>query len=527
MLSTLWRPLNRVDRLGSIACLALTVVACGDDSTVEDEPPPRPALSSLPTLSEAPGIDVAALRGLLEEVPPEAPAGEAAEEVRERLLHAGRLGLLLAAREPGATALARSHLEAAAAALGEGSPVACRAQLELARLEASFAGRPAQAYVLAHTTLHRSPDHGCQEQARWMLDVLDAYRPSDDVLGLVERAAIGTSDDRREPPTLRSVAVYGEDTQVTRVVLGFDRRVAASAQPADGSLTLHLAEARLGPGVQEAFETSHGTVRFTRNEEGVRARFTLPPSSEATAFFLEEPFRVVVDLGARSRARQEVQTVVLDPGHGGNEFGAHHRGLKESELTLDIAQRVATELETSTLDCRVMLTRRNDQVVSLEERVAFANAVDADVFVSIHLNGWEDELDRGGVTTFVLDTANDRQARRLAARENGTSAAQVSALEHLLASLHREQQVAASRTLAEAVHEGTLLGGREVLPQLPDRGVRSAMFYVLVGARMPAILLEASFLSQPDENRALATSEYRAALARGIARGIVRYATLL
>jgi len=169
------------------------------------------------------------------------------------------------------------------------------------------------------------------------------------------------------------------------------------------------------------------------------------------------------------------------------------------------------------------LTRTDDLALPLEDRAARANALDADVFVSLHLNAADEPVRIGGVTTFVLDTTNDRQAIRLAARENGTNAAHVSQLQRLLAGLHREEQLAGSRRLAEAVHRSTLTAGRRHLPSLPDRGVKSAMFYVLVGARMPAILLEASFLTKPAEADALKTDAYRQSLAQGIAVGILRY----
>ena len=113
---------------------------------------------------------------------------------------------------------------------------------------------------------------------------------------------------------------------------------------------------------------------------------------------------------------------------------------------------------------------------------AIANSIGADLFLSIHLNAADDEVERGGVTTFVLDTSDDRQALRLAARENGTTVDEVDSLARLLAQLHRSDQVAASRDVAEQVHRATLEAGRRHLPSLHDRGVKSALFYVLVGA---------------------------------------------
>jgi N-acetylmuramoyl-L-alanine amidase len=221
--------------------------------------------------------------------------------------------------------------------------------------------------------------------------------------------------------------------------------------------------------------------------------------------------------GARSTV------IVLDPGHGGTEFGATSDGLRESRLTLDIAERAARILRQRQPELEVRLTRDSDRRVSLEQRAAMANAIGADVFVSIHLNDADGDVRRGGVTTFVLDTTSDGQAIRLAARENGTTVAEVGAISVLLATLERKSQLEASRRLAERVHGETLRGARRHLPRIANRGIKPALFQVLVGARMPAILLEASFMNISGEREALRTVRYRESLARGIAQGILTY----
>ncbi|MCS6800115.1 MAG: N-acetylmuramoyl-L-alanine amidase, partial [Myxococcota bacterium] len=256
-----------------------------------------------------------------------------------------------------------------------------------------------------------------------------------------------------------------------------------------------------------------------------RLRVRLEPAARARWFALPGPFRVVIDVEpARSEPDEAAgPLVVLDPGHGGFDRGARHEGLVEKDLVLDLALRVERHLGRIAPSIRVVLTRRQDVQLSLEERVAHANALEADAFVSIHLNADWEPVRRGGVTTFVLDVSTDEAALRLAARENGTRTSEVGSLERMLAALQQREQAEGSRRLAEHVHRRTLEAGRRLLPSLPDRGVRAAMFYVLVGARMPAVLLEASFLNQPDEHRALATESYRDALARGIALGIVEY----
>jgi N-acetylmuramoyl-L-alanine amidase len=257
----------------------------------------------------------------------------------------------------------------------------------------------------------------------------------------------------------------------------------------------------------------------------------LESGAEARVFFLPEPFRIGIDVAQRAAARplvapngaRDVELIVLDPGHGGHDYGARAFGLRESDLVLDIALRTRDVLRALLPAVRVVLTRERDAFVSLEQRAAMANAVEADAFVSIHLNAADGPVEHGGVTTFVLDLSSDRQALRLAARENGTSIAEVGDLQRILAGLLRGEQVSASRALAERVHRGVLATGRAILPHLHDRGVRSALFYVLVGATMPAILVEASFLTRQEEANALRREEYRQALAEGIAEGIARW----
>lgn len=219
-----------------------------------------------------------------------------------------------------------------------------------------------------------------------------------------------------------------------------------------------------------------------------------------------------------------MRVILLDPGHGGDEHGARIEGIRESKLALDITRRAAMILSRALPTTRILMTRQDDVDITLDQRAEMARAVEADLFVSVHLNASNEPVLTGGVTTFVLDTEGDEAAVRLAARENGTEVVNVTGMQRLLAGLHREQQGEASRALAEMVHTSLLGSARRILPALPDRGVKSALFYVLVGAEMPAILVEASFMSRPEELTALKTVRYRQALAEGIADGVVRYA---
>jgi N-acetylmuramoyl-L-alanine amidase len=230
---------------------------------------------------------------------------------------------------------------------------------------------------------------------------------------------------------------------------------------------------------------------------------------------------------ARVRAapvRRSRGLVLIDPGHGGEDLGSPGPfGLWEGKLTLDLSRRIRSWLAYLAPNVHVRLTRDSDVYLTLEERAAMANSLAADLFVSVHLNAATTTVERGGVATYVLDVNNERNVLRLAARENGTRTTDVSPMQFLVGSLARTEQRTRSERLAHLVQRGTLISARRFLPELMDRGVKSAMFYVLVGAQMPSVLVEGSFITQPDEAAQLTTPAYRDALAEGTARGIAKY----
>jgi len=341
--------------------------------------------------------------------------------------------------------------------------------------------------------------------------------------------------DRYKAQLVR-IDVYGaatDDAAGARVVLLFEGAPLFRQKqlPANGMLpariAIELEDVEWGAGVPVSQFVERGGLRRVRlATPNPRVVLDLQPGATGRLFYLTDPYRIVVDVSAVSRLRQKRRPlVVLDPGHGGREPGAanERHGLVESQVALDLAELTASRLSAIMPRVRVMLTRSTDVDLSLEERCALANAMEADAFVSIHLNASSEPVRKGGVTTFVLDTTNNRQALRLAARENGTRVAEVTGIQSLLAKHHRRTQAKGSRTLAGKIQRHTLKRGRSVLPKLSDRGVRQAMFYVLVGARMPSVLLEASFLTYEPEARALTHRNYRRALADGIASGIASY----
>ncbi len=311
-----------------------------------------------------------------------------------------------------------------------------------------------------------------------------------------------------EPPMRRTERTSFE-TGARRMVLVFE----ATGAPASA-----LGEVQVGRAGLDA-------VSVARRGADLVVELSLAKDARYALFSLPDPTRIVIDV-EHPRPIRSVgsKLLLLDPGHGGEDRGSPGPfGLWEGQLTLDLSRRTKAWLERIAPEIRVRLTRDSDVYITLEERAAMANSLGADLFVSVHLNAAPTTVDRGGVAAFVLDTDNDRNVLRLAARENGTSTTNVSPMQFLVGSLARNEQRDASLRAARFIQRGTLVSGRRLLPTLADRGVKSAMFYVLVGAQMPAVLIEASFITQPDEAEALRAPLYREALAEGIARGIAKY----
>jgi N-acetylmuramoyl-L-alanine amidase len=273
-----------------------------------------------------------------------------------------------------------------------------------------------------------------------------------------------------------------------------------------------------------------GIIRRVRAEPangGTRVTLDLEGSAYRRVFYLEEPYRIVVDIahhppgGRTARGRRSVRRVAIDPGHGGRDTGAiGTSGVKEKDVTLDIAQRTAAVLARSGV--QVLLTRDDDRTVSLEERTARANAFGADLFVSVHCNASENH-GRRGVETYVLDTSNDLVANQVAARENATSAAASTEVGLLLTSMRLADQSTRSTRFADLLQRAGVTSLRALDPGTPDGGTHRAGFYVLVGARMPSVLLETGYLSNPEEEQRLAGEEGRKRLADAIVNAVRAY----
>jgi N-acetylmuramoyl-L-alanine amidase len=264
-----------------------------------------------------------------------------------------------------------------------------------------------------------------------------------------------------------------------------------------------------------------------RPESSPRAAAPAPPPAPASlsAPPLPTPSAPAANrAGNYSLARQlglGARRIVIDAGHGGHDPGTiGPRGLQEKDVVLDVALRLE-RLLTRELGTDVVLTRSTDVFLPLEERTAIANSREADLFVSIHANASRNPKARG-IETYFLNFARTPHAEAVAARENAISTATLKDLQNLVKAITLNSKVDESRDLAASIHESMLSAVREKHP-VPDRGVHTAPFYVLIGANMPAVLAELAFVTHPDDEKRLRTGEYREVLARSLLRGLRGY----
>ncbi len=215
-----------------------------------------------------------------------------------------------------------------------------------------------------------------------------------------------------------------------------------------------------------------------------------------------------------------VRKIVIDPGHGGKDPGAMAYDLKEKDIVLKVSKKIAKILK-STYRYEVAMTRTKDVYLALEERTAIANTQNSDLFISIHINAHPDKT-IGGIETYFLNLATNADAMRVAALENATSTHKISELQEILANLMKNSKIDESSRLAQFV-QTNLVSGVEPKYKTRNLGVKQAPFYVLIGAQMPAILAEISFITNPEEAKLLQDEQYLDKIAQQIAAGIAAY----
>jgi N-acetylmuramoyl-L-alanine amidase len=329
-------------------------------------------------------------------------------------------------------------------------------------------------------------------------------------------------------------------------------------------LYVDIPQAVLGKGVPEHTPINDDLLKQARAGQylphTVRVVVDIKSFENYKIFSLKDPFRIVIDVWGKGAgdidpgqphpvtvetgepvktspittdnlkssdiARQlalGVQKIVIDPGHGGSDPGApgYIKGIWEKDIVLTLAHNLAKKLRER-VHCTVILTRDTDKKLTLEERTAMANTQRADLFISLHTNAARNK-NLAGIETYLLNLATDEQAIAVAARENATSKKNISDLEFILSDLMKHAKIGESTRLANDVQLSLVQGMKQKYSKINDLGVKQAPFYVLLGARMPAILIETSFISNKIECERLLDPAYQDALCDAIATGVQRY----
>jgi N-acetylmuramoyl-L-alanine amidase len=219
----------------------------------------------------------------------------------------------------------------------------------------------------------------------------------------------------------------------------------------------------------------------------------------------------------------KIGRIVIDPGHGGHDTGTiGPSGLMEKDFCLDVALRLGKMIKDKLPGTEVIYTREDDTFVPLENRTALANQVRADLFISIHANSSRDARVRG-VETYYLNFAASDDALEVAARENALSQGSVNELQDLLKKIARNEKIEESRELAVEIQENLAKRLQRVTRTQKNRGVKKAPFVVLIGANMPSVLAEVSFLSNPTDEALMKKAEHRTRIAEGLFKGVENY----
>jgi N-acetylmuramoyl-L-alanine amidase len=424
-----------------------------------------------------------------------------------------------------------------------GDPARCASELERLLLEGELNADVDDTYR-GLFVLARTADATCRVRVEAALSMLDAFRPTDNALAALEPRAAASAEpaaaSSAQAPsgavpsaTLTHIERYSAKDAARVVVfvsspVRFEVGTLAKTATSGPRLFIDLRGARYSGTASLGAEGLLSRVRAAPGPDGTRVVLDLAEAAEHRVFYVPEPFRLVIDVakpGAPAGASRDVRRVVLDPGHGGHDPGAiGPTGLREKDVALDIAHRaaplIARELGISTL-----LTRDADVFVPLEERTARANGFGADLFISIHCNATE----RGkstGVMTFVLDDSKDQLASRIAAVENSASAEATDELARTLSAMSRagdRLSDARANELANLLQRAAMASLAPSYPDVPDGGVKRAGFYVLAGARMPAVLFETSFISSARDETRFNTGDFRQKLADAIVNAVRAY----
>jgi len=377
--------------------------------------------------------------------------------------------------------------------------------------------RPAPTIVAARTLVSSKPTIGIGPETR---DV--------DALG-----------DPLPAPEKSMAKVQPPKTPARRVVVDDDDDSSSLADVATLGQQPNKVKATMRPTKAPVVQSVAGTTPATQPDE-VASAVPIPPPAPAprprssrahTAAPSNDSATQQVHVaeptadGQRSMVRAlglKINRIVVDAGHGGHDSGTlGPDGIQEKDVVLDVALRLG-QLLKQRLGADVIYTRDDDTFIPLETRTAIANKAQADLFISVHGNSSPDPSARG-VETYYLNFTTSADALEVAARENAVSDESIHQLSDLVKKIALQDKINESREFAADVQQSLYAGLEEGNPGLKDRGVKKAPFVVLIGANMPSILAEISFLTNPSDAHELRDGAYRQRIAESLYRGVSRY----
>jgi N-acetylmuramoyl-L-alanine amidase len=427
--------------------------------------------------------------------------------------------------------------------------------------------------------IDRFPDSRYRVMAELLIDDMPAWakvrseNQDDDLAAIIEANQSASPDTDKDLTKKRSDPVnvlgtidnlrFWSNPNYTRVVIDASRETTYKHHLLKKDPTLNkpqrlyvdLNRSRLANSIRRNIPINDDLLIDARagqyTHDSVRVVVDIKSFKTYKIFSLKDPFRIVIDvwgtagskksktsppvaaskksgkLPASALAKQlalGVSRIVIDPGHGGEDYGApgYLKGVHEKDVVLQISRRLAKKIRQE-LKYSVYLTRNSDEFLTLEERTAIANTKSADLFISIHTNSHRDRRAHG-IETYFLNLATDDDAIRVAAMENATSTKNISDLHTILSDLMQNAKINESSRLAGYVQRSMVRHLKNKrYSRIKDKGVKQAPFYVLLGAQMPAVLVETSFISNPRECKRLTNPKYQERLCEAIVNGIRTY----
>lgn len=433
------------------------------------------------------------------------------------------------------------------------SALADDALLQAARLSAGELDDGAAALGYLDEQLKRYPRGDMAGQARSLRAELAGERREPSAQSVASR---------REKPELQTLSWDSTGKNSVEVVLAlntpvkYDTRLVRGNGKRPARLVLHLKNTRIAEDIGKGIQVKGSllqNIAVRKLGGGAQVELSFRDVARFDTDSAENPHRIVVrvtagknrapredegemDLAQAPRANRKVSArqvremasqlglnvrrVFIDAGHGGRDPGTSHNKVVERIITLDIALRLGRLLDANGLE--VTYSRKDDRAVGLSQRTATANRKECDLFVSIHVNA-NDDRSVQGFETYYLDFASNQHAARVAALENARSERRLADMQSMLAELMLSARVDESRRLASDIQRLSIFRLKRRGFTVRNNGTKSAPFHVLLGANMPAVLVEVGYCTHAEEARRLLNPKYRHALAEGLAEGILAY----